>query len=179
MTLHTPCCVEVHFITPIFNKVDKCVASNYRPVSLTCVACKLLEHTLCSEIRNFSDEHSILHGFRKFLSCESQLFVTIHNLLERLDVREDVDIAILDFSKAFDVVPHRRSHPSMDLQFLIRLDPRCHVQWCTLALPGPHWWKLCSFRCLCQCNIMHWSRKSVPQKHFYTLGGEVITSVPE
>ena len=100
------------WITPIFKKGDKCVASNYRPVSLTCVACKLLEHILCSEIRKFLDEHGILtpyqHGFRKFFSCESQLLVTTHDLLKRLDVREEVDIAILDFSKAFDVVPHKR-----------------------------------------------------------------------
>ena len=81
-------------------------------MSLTCVACKLLEHILCSEIRKFLDEHGILtpyqHGFRKFFSCESQLLVTTHDLLKRLDVREEVDIAILDFSKAFDVVPHKR-----------------------------------------------------------------------
>ena len=100
------------WITPVFKKGDKCVASNYRPVSLTCVSSKLLEHILCSQIRNYLDEHGILspyqHGFRKKLSCESQLLVTTHDLLKRLDNREDVDIAILDFSKAFDVVPHER-----------------------------------------------------------------------
>ena len=37
-----------------------------------------------------------------------KLLVTTHDLLKRLDVREEVDIAILDFSKAFDVVPHKR-----------------------------------------------------------------------
>ena len=34
--------------------------------------------------------------------------MTTHDFLKRLDAREDVDIAILDFSKAFDVVPHQR-----------------------------------------------------------------------
>ena len=100
------------WITPVFKKGDKCVASNYRPVSLTCVSCKLLEHILCSQIRDYLDEHGILspyqHGFRKKLSCESQLLVTTHDLLRRLDKRDEVDIAILDFSKAFDVVPHER-----------------------------------------------------------------------
>ena len=88
------------------------MASNYRPVSLTCVSCKLLEHILCSHIRDYLDRHNILspyqHGFRKKLSCESQILVTTHDLLKRLDKREEVDVAILDFSKAFDVVPHAR-----------------------------------------------------------------------
>ena len=100
------------WITPVFKKGDKCVAANYRPVSLTCVSCKLLEHILCSQIRDYLDKHGIItpyqHGFRQKLSCESQLLVTTHDLLKRLDKREDVDIAILDFSKAFDVVPHER-----------------------------------------------------------------------
>ena len=100
------------WITPVYKKGDKPVASNYRLVSLTCVSCKLLEHILCSQIRDYIDRHNILspyqHGFRKKLSCESQLLVTTHDLLKRLDKREEVDVAILYFSKAFDVVPHAR-----------------------------------------------------------------------
>ena len=100
------------WITTIFKKGNKCVVSNYRPVSFPCLVCKLLKHVLCSEVRNFLDEHGILtpyqHGFCKFLSCESQLLVTTHNLLKRLDAWEEFDIAILDFSKAFDMVPHKR-----------------------------------------------------------------------
>ena len=100
------------WITPVFKKGDKCVAANYRPVSLTCVSCKLLEHILCSQIRDYLDKHGIItpyqHGFRQRLSCESQLLVTTHDLLKRLDKKDEVDIAILDFSKAFDVVPHQR-----------------------------------------------------------------------
>ena len=100
------------WITPIYKKDAKCLAANYRPVSLTCVSCKLLEHILASHIRNHLDEYGILypgqHGFRKKLSCESQLLVTTHDFLCRLDSKEQVDVAILDFSKAFDVVPHQR-----------------------------------------------------------------------
>ena len=69
------------WITPVFKKGDKCEAANYRPVSLTCVACKLLEHILCSQIRDHLDQHGILtpyqHGFLKKLSCESQLFIFV------------------------------------------------------------------------------------------------------
>ena len=37
-------------ICPLFKKGDTSIACNYRPVSLTCVPCKLLEHIICSNI---------------------------------------------------------------------------------------------------------------------------------
>ena len=37
-------------ISPLFKKGDRSLACNYRPVSLTCVPCKLLEHIVCSNI---------------------------------------------------------------------------------------------------------------------------------
>ena len=37
-------------ICPLFKKSDRSLAFNYRPVSLTCVPCKLLEHKVCSNI---------------------------------------------------------------------------------------------------------------------------------
>ena len=55
------------FVTPVFKKGPVCQAENYRPVSLTCVTCKLMEHILCSHIRSHLDLHGILsplqHGF--------------------------------------------------------------------------------------------------------------------
>ena len=76
------------------------------------MACKLLEHVLCSHIHNHLDKYKALspcqHGFQKKLSYESQLLMTSHDLLSRLDHKDEVDVGILDFSKAFDVVPHQR-----------------------------------------------------------------------
>ena len=46
-------------ICPLFKKGDKSLACNYRPVSLTCVPCKLLEHIVCSNIMPHLDEHSL------------------------------------------------------------------------------------------------------------------------
>ena len=37
-------------ICPLFKKSDRSLACNYRPVSLTCVPCKLLEHIVCSNM---------------------------------------------------------------------------------------------------------------------------------
>ena len=99
-------------VTPIFKKGDKSKPSNYRPVSLTSITCKLLEHILYSNLMQFFDRHDIIspyqHGFRKKRSCETQLIMTINDLASGLDNSQQVDAILLDFSKAFDKVPHRR-----------------------------------------------------------------------
>ena len=68
------------WISPIFKKGSRCQPENYRPVSLTCITCKLFEHILCPHIRGHLDRQGILspfkHGFRGRHSCESQLLVT-------------------------------------------------------------------------------------------------------
>ena len=68
-------------ICPLFRKGDGALACNYRPVSLTCVPCKLLEHIVCSNIMAHLDEHKLLsdrqHAFRKRHSCETQLITVI------------------------------------------------------------------------------------------------------
>ena len=55
-------------ICPLYKKVDRVLACNYRPVSLTCVPCKLLEHIVCSNIMAHLDEYKLLsdrqHEFR-------------------------------------------------------------------------------------------------------------------
>jgi len=37
-------------VVPLFKKGDRSIASNYRPVSLTCICSKLLEHIVYSHI---------------------------------------------------------------------------------------------------------------------------------
>ena len=58
------------------------------------------------------DKHNILndsqHGFRKKRSCETQLLITSHDLASILNRHSQADVAVLDFSKAFDKVPHNR-----------------------------------------------------------------------
>ena len=46
------------------------------------------------------------HAFRKNHSCETQLVNLIHDWATAIDNRQQVDIFILDFEKAFDTVPH-------------------------------------------------------------------------
>ena len=70
-------------ICPLFKKGDGSLACNYRPVSLTCVPCKLIEHIVCSNIMAHLDEHNLLsgrqHAFQKRHSCETQLITVIND----------------------------------------------------------------------------------------------------
>ena len=98
-------------ICPLFKKNERSLACNYRPVSLTCVPCKLLEHIVCSNIMaHHLDEYKLLsdrqHAFRKGHSCETQLTTVINDWAKILDNRGQVDTFILDFEKAFDTPPH-------------------------------------------------------------------------
>ena len=99
-------------MTPIYKKGDRNLPAKYRPISLTCVCCKIIEHIICTHIIHHLDTHNILsklqHGFRSKHSCVSQLTITMNDLLKHRDKRTQIDMAILDFSKAFDTVPHQR-----------------------------------------------------------------------
>ena len=58
------------------------------------------------------DEHNILvdyqHGFRRNRSCETQLINTLAHLAWSVNYGYQTNLLILDFSKAFDCVAHRR-----------------------------------------------------------------------
>lgn len=48
------------------------------------------------------------HGFRKDHSCETQLLLMVEDLARNIDNGDQMDMLILDFSKAVDKVPHER-----------------------------------------------------------------------
>lgn len=103
---------KVANVSPIHKKGSRQKPSNYRPISLTSVTSKLLEHIVQSHIMGHFETHDILtpqqHGFRAKHSCETQLIQTMHDLTFSLNNSEQTDIIIMDFSKAFDTVPHNR-----------------------------------------------------------------------
>jgi hypothetical protein len=50
------------------------------------------------------------HGFRSGYSCETQLLITINDLLKSYDKSKQIDMAILDISNAFDTTPQKLLH---------------------------------------------------------------------
>ena len=106
------------WIVPIHKKNDRTIASNYRPISLTSTLCKILEHIISTSIHKHLGNHNILtdrqHGFRSRRSCETSLLTTIHDLTNTLEKNHQSDLLLLDFSKAFDTVPHNRLLHKLD-----------------------------------------------------------------
>ena len=98
------------YVHPIFKKGSKSDPANYRPVALTCLLSKMLEHIIASSIHKHLESHSFLaavqHGFRKYRSCETQLTTVISDFVNWMNQKKIIDAIVLDFSKAFDKVPH-------------------------------------------------------------------------
>ena len=48
-------------VSPVLKRGAKYKAENYRPISLTCICCKLLEHIITSHIMKYANRHNILY----------------------------------------------------------------------------------------------------------------------
>uniref|UniRef100_A0A0P4VPM3 Reverse transcriptase domain-containing protein n=1 Tax=Scylla olivacea TaxID=85551 RepID=A0A0P4VPM3_SCYOL len=99
-------------VTPIEKKGDNSLPSNYRPISLTSVVCKLMETVIRNNLVNFLEENDLIndsqHGFRNRRSCLTNLLDFFYDVFTMYDETKAVDIVYLDFQKAFDKVPHKR-----------------------------------------------------------------------
>ena len=93
-------------------------AAYYQPVSFTCICCKTLEHIIVSNINKHLAFESILavsivsevRGLAKpNWSTSTMIIDMVSNLVGAQDCgHKQTDVIIMDFTKAFDKVPHRR-----------------------------------------------------------------------
>ena len=92
-------------VCPLFKKDDKSDPTNYRPISLICILCKVMEHihVIASNISKHLTWHYILyklqHSFRGKRSCETQLIQLVEDLSRQLTLGNQTDLVLLDFSK--------------------------------------------------------------------------------
>ena len=84
-------------VSLLFKKGDKTDPSNYCPISLTCVLCKVLEHVVASGIsKHFTDQHILFelqHGFREKRSCETQLIMLFDELPKNMQAKKQTHLA--------------------------------------------------------------------------------------
>ena len=95
-------------IVPVHKKGDKDLISNYRPISLTCLTSKIMEHIIQEELL-IKTRHLInpeQYGFLLGKSCTTNLITITDDIATSLHNDKCVDIIYFDFAKAFDTVNH-------------------------------------------------------------------------
>ena len=85
--------------------------SNYRPISLTCILCKLLEKHILTLMQEHLQESMVLSatqwGFRSDRSTVTALISVTQDWYTALEQGNEVCAVFFDFQKAFDSVPHQ------------------------------------------------------------------------
>jgi len=68
-----------------------------------------MEHVIAGYIQVWKDRNWLYekqHGFRPGYSCESQIITVCQDISNSLDEAAELDAIIIEFSKAFGLVPH-------------------------------------------------------------------------
>ena len=99
-------------IVPIHKKDSRSTPSNYRPISLTSLPCKIMESIIKDKILEHINENKLFtakqYGFVSGRSTILQLMKILDNWTEILENKGQIDCVYLDFGKAFDSVPHKK-----------------------------------------------------------------------
>ena len=102
-------------VIPIYKKGDRRSPASYRPVSLTAIPSKVLESIIRDHLLEYFSTSGLLHDAQQEIllglprrSCSSQLMEAIEDWSAAVEAGNPVDVAYLDFAKAFDSVPHQR-----------------------------------------------------------------------
>ena len=100
------------FVSPIFKKGAENRAESYRPISLTSIACKIMESLVKEVVTTHVRSNQLLsdkqHGFISGSSTVTQLLSNLDMCVGSIVDRSVIDSIYLDFVKAFDTIPHRR-----------------------------------------------------------------------
>ena len=135
---HMPSQWKTANITPVFKKGLSSEVSNYRPISLTSIFCKLFERLIQDKIlTNLSDNNLISphqHGFLGKHSTCSQLLETVNDWSIALRNKHAVDVVYFDFAKAFDTVSHVKLISKLQAYGIDRSEERrvgkeCRSRW--------------------------------------------------
>lgn len=99
-------------VTPVFKSGNAAECNNYRPISLTCIACKIMERIVASEMLRYLRVNNKItkeqHGFLARRSTSTNLLETLNDWTLAIKDKRAVVVAYIDYSKAFDCVSHQK-----------------------------------------------------------------------
>ena len=95
-------------VCPVYKSDDPALPKNYRPISLLCIISKCLERCVFNHCYTLISPqlYHLQHGFLRGRSTITQFLQVYHEVIQALVKGKEIDIAYLDFAKAFDKVPH-------------------------------------------------------------------------
>ena len=103
---------RLSIITPKFKKGSPSEVSNYRPIALTCTACKILESLISSALLDFLQQRNLIstlqHGFLKKHSTTTNLLSCLNDWTLSMHSHFSTVVAYIDFHRAFDAISHKK-----------------------------------------------------------------------
>lgn len=116
-----PTCWKHAKIIPLRKKPHLSALTNLRPISILCALSKVFEKLLEQQMSSFITENNLLTehqaGFRKGQSIQTATSRVFDDLARTTDRRGSAVLLLLDFSKAFDTIPHNKLCTKLETQF--------------------------------------------------------------
>ena len=111
MTETVPSSWKMAEVTPLHKRDNASTASNFRPITMVPVICKLVEKLFHDQVSTYMKEQHIFsddqHGFRaKHSTCKALLNVS-DQILKGMDRSEVSLVPLIDLSRCFDVIVHQ------------------------------------------------------------------------
>ena len=90
-------------VSPIFKSGEKCLPTNYRPISVLPVISKLIEKHISRHMYQYLAKYNLLHdaqsGFRSNHSCQTALINIIDKWIEEMNNGNVNVVILLDLKK--------------------------------------------------------------------------------
>ena len=107
-----PAIWSTSIVSPIFKKGDPTDPSNYRPISLSCIFGKLMEHVIKDQLVSYLLSRQLIskqqHAFIVKHSTTSNLLECTRNWTVALNNKKTVDVIYIDYRRAFDSIVHNK-----------------------------------------------------------------------
>ena len=101
---------KTSIVLPLHKSGDKNSFKNYRPISITCSCCRVLERIIAKRLTDFLLNNNLVSefqfGFLRKRSTTLQLISTLEDWFNAILSNKKTDCIYLDIIKAFDKVPH-------------------------------------------------------------------------
>ena len=108
-SLHTGC-VSIFYkeanVTPVPQKGDLSIVSNYRPISLLTSEDKVFERLVFKYLYNYLHRHKLISSLQSGFMPGDSTVVSLLIFCQTLDVGKEVRVVFCDMSKAYDRVWH-------------------------------------------------------------------------